>query len=50
MESSVKLTQTKRKYNPADKRNMRIAKGSRTHRRLGTKSRHRNQPQRKPGR
>jgi hypothetical protein len=48
MESSHKATQTKRKYNPDDKRNRRIAQGSRTTRRQGTKSRRR--PLRKPGR
>jgi hypothetical protein len=50
MEASVKLIQTKRKYNPDDKRNKRIAQGSRTSRRQGTKSRHRNRQQRKPSR
>lgn len=39
MQSSTKMNQTKRKYNPDDKRNQRIAKGSRTSRRQGTKSR-----------
>lgn len=38
MQSSTKLNQTKRKYNPDDKRNKRIASGTRTSRRQGTKS------------
>lgn len=39
MQSSKKLIQSKREYNPDDLRNKRIARGTRTSRRLGTKSR-----------
>lgn len=45
MQSSNKLNQTKRKYNPDDLRNKRIASGSRTSRRQGTKARERNRKQ-----
>lgn len=45
MQSSTKLSQTKRKYNEDDKRNKRIASGTRTSRRQGIKARERNRKQ-----
>lgn len=42
MQAINKMSQTKREYNPEDRRNQRLAQGSRTSRKAGTKSRERN--------